>query len=346
MTPTSRAKLFPVTSEPQAYALGLILGGCGRMKGDSIDLVVRSGAKHVARLLGQLLEGRLRVDGQKLRIRSAQLVEELQRAGIVLQAVTWQLADLEPQLRHACVRGIFDVAGYVPEYREDRSLYCQLSLPGSFAPQLEQCFIGAKIAAARGARATLCWRGVNALDMLGSLYDLATLFRKSQRRRYFTWAGALPPRSSHAGVLSFQWRACAPGAVAPFKARVSDSGYDLTLIREVKRHGSVVLYGTGLQVIPPDGWYFDVVPRSSIYKSGHIVANSVGVIDRSYRGELMVPLIKSDPAAPELELPVRLVQMIPRPIVHLFAEQIHEAQATSRGAGGFGSTGDHSVGGG
>jgi dUTP pyrophosphatase len=128
-------------------------------------------------------------------------------------------------------------------------------------------------------------------------------------------------------------------AVAPFKARVSDSGYDLTVIRRVKQHGTVTLFGTGLSVRPPYGWYFDVVPRSSIIKSGYLSANSVGVIDRSYRGEIMVPLLKIDPDAPDLELPARVAQMIPRPIVHLSPIARETLNSTQRGTGGFGSTG-------
>ena len=190
----------------------------------------------------------------------------------------------------------------------------------------------------RGALCTLTWHGVNALDTLGSLYDSATLFRKSRRRCYLAWAGSFPARRAPELGLTFRWVACHPAAVAPLKTRVSDSGYDLTLIREVKRFGSCVLYGTGLQVAPPPGWYFDVVPRSSIIKSGYMVANSVGVIDRSYRGEVMVPLVKVDPEAPELELPARVAQMIPRPVVHMLVEASGGADTTQRG-GGFGSTG-------
>ncbi|HEU5075560.1 MAG TPA: hypothetical protein VFU02_15315, partial [Polyangiaceae bacterium] len=108
----------------------------------------------------------------------------------------------------------------------------------------------------------------------------------------------------------------------------------------VKRFGSTVLYGSGIQVAPPAGWYFDVVPRSSIIKTGYIVANSVGVIDRSYRGEVMVPLVKIDPDAPELVLPARVAQMIPRPIVHMQIRAVGSAGTTQRGSGGFGSTGE------
>ncbi|MCH2111008.1 MAG: dUTP diphosphatase, partial [Polyangiaceae bacterium] len=99
------------------------------------------------------------------------------------------------------------------------------------------------------------------------------------------------------------------------------------------------LYGTGLIVEPPYGWYFDVVPRSSIIKTGYLLANSVGVIDRSYRGELMIPLLKIDPKAPEISLPRRIAQLIPRPIVHMPVAEVQQLGATQRGNGGFGSTG-------
>jgi dUTP pyrophosphatase len=92
-------------------------------------------------------------------------------------------------------------------------------------------------------------------------------------------------------------------------------------------------------VVPPPGWYFDVVPRSSIIKLGYLLANSVGVIDRSYRGEILVPLIKWDESAPDLELPQRVVQMVPRPVVHFRIEETQDLNAGLRGDRGFGSSG-------
>jgi dUTP pyrophosphatase len=147
-------------------------------------------------------------------------------------------------------------------------------------------------------------------------------------------AGVASAKTS--GVISV--RRLVKEARLPGKERVSDSGYDLTLLYESQRMGNVVLYGTGIVVEPPSGWYLDLVPRSSIIKRGYIVANSIGVIDRSYRGEILVPLIKVDPKAPDLELPARVAQLIPRPIVHF--EIVEESVAAShRGEGGFGSTG-------
>src|SRR5262249_31159137 len=127
--------------------------------------------------------------------------------------------------------------------------------------------------------------------------------------------------------------------VPPLKRRASDCGYDLTLIDVAERRGTVTLFGTGLKIEPEYGWYFDLLPRSSIIRTGYIFANSVGVIDRTYRGEILLPLIKVDHTAPDLELPSRIAQIVQRPIVHARMELTEELSPSSRDAGGFGSTG-------
>lgn len=128
-------------------------------------------------------------------------------------------------------------------------------------------------------------------------------------------------------------------AVLPTKAHPSDSGFDLTLISAVKSFGDVALYGTGIKVKPPEGYYFDVVPRSSVSKTGYMLANSVGIIDQSYTGEILVALRKVDKTAPDLELPVRMAQLILRPMIPVDMEEVAELPTSERGDGGFGSTG-------
>lgn len=132
-----------------------------------------------------------------------------------------------------------------------------------------------------------------------------------------------------------------PEAVIPSKTRNSDSGYDLTLIGIEKKIGEkVILCRTGIKVKPPEGFYFDMVGRSSIIKSGYMVAHNVGIIDAPYRGEVFVPLIKVDESAPDIQFPIKLCQLIPRSIQHFDIEEINENELdeTDRGTGGFGST--------
>ncbi len=129
------------------------------------------------------------------------------------------------------------------------------------------------------------------------------------------------------------------GALPPFKKRISDSGFDLHLIKLIKREGDLYFFDTGVRISPPPGFYFDLVPRSSIYKSGFILANSVGIIDMTYRGTIKVPLIKINKRAPEPSLPWRAVQLIPRRFYPLEMIEVKELDSTLRGEGGFGSTG-------
>ena len=70
-----------------------------------------------------------------------------------------------------------------------------------------------------------------------------------------------------------------------------------------------------------------------------MLANNVGVIDRGYTGEIMIALIKVDDSAPDLELPCRIAQMIPRRIAHVNFVEVNDIEQTTRNDGGFGSTG-------
>jgi len=129
------------------------------------------------------------------------------------------------------------------------------------------------------------------------------------------------------------------GGISPFKKRFSDSGWDLHLVEIVKQSGDVYLFDTKVKVKPPPGYYLDLVPRSSIYKSGFILANSVGIIDMTYRGTIKVPLIRIDCSKEFPKLPWRAVQLIPRRFYPLEMKEVSSLDETLRGEGGFGSTG-------
>ena len=79
-------------------------------------------------------------------------------------------------------------------------------------------------------------------------------------------------------------------AVVPERAHNTDTGYDLVFTGVHKIIGDVIFFQTGLSLEPPSGYYFEVVPRSSISKLPLDMANAVGIIDESYRGEIIVPV--------------------------------------------------------
>lgn len=130
-------------------------------------------------------------------------------------------------------------------------------------------------------------------------------------------------------------------AVPISKTRFTDSGYDLTLIRETERKGhTYIKYETDIIVEPPIGYYVDVVPRSSFSKSGHVLLNSVGIIDSTYNGGIGIVLAKVDEKVPDLQLPFKGFQIILRKMEfsHLKECDLSELVSTDRGTGGFGST--------
>jgi deoxyuridine 5'-triphosphate nucleotidohydrolase len=138
------------------------------------------------------------------------------------------------------------------------------------------------------------------------------------------------------------------GAVVPSKNNYSDAGLDLTIIKEYKRMNSdTVLYDTGIKLEIPNGYYVEIVPRSSISRSGYMLANSVGIIDQGYTGNLYVALRKINKDCEDLVMPYKCCQIIMKKQIYpkIVIEDLvragtgsHGDSTTSRGSGGFGST--------
>ena len=133
-------------------------------------------------------------------------------------------------------------------------------------------------------------------------------------------------------------------AVIPYKSRYSDAGYDLTIIKEFKKlNSNTVIYDTGIKLEIPNGYYVEIVPRSSISRSGYILANNVGIIDQGYRGNLYIALTKINNDCPDLTLPWKCCQMIVKKQIYsklVFSDSRQdEIEKSNRGTGAFGSTG-------
>jgi len=96
--------------------------------------------------------------------------------------------------------------------------------------------------------------------------------------------------------------------------------------------------GTSNDVIKTDS-HFLLMPRSSIYKSGLMMANSTGVIDKSYRGELKAP-VWSMTGNSSVQTGDRLFQIVAPDMGWIrHVRLVDSLPETDRGDGGFGSTG-------
>lgn len=119
-----------------------------------------------------------------------------------------------------------------------------------------------------------------------------------------------------------------------------DAGLDLFVLEQITiAAGETATIHLGIQCQPKDGRAYLLLPRSSISKTPLRMANSIGLIDGGYRGEIMavVDNIKSKPyTAQQGDRLFQLVAFDGSPITY---ELRDELAGSSRGSGGFGSTG-------
>ena len=182
----------------------------------------------------------------------------------------------------------------------------------------------------------MTFNGTNCIDFLGEIYPHNTLFKIEQK--YNKYIDFLMRRSDQQ-LPKCLIRKVDENAVIPSKCKESDAGFDITIIKEAKKLLSkVTLYDTGIQIQVNHGLYAEVVPRSSLSKSGYMLANSIGIIDRRYNGNIYIALIKVDESAPDIVLPFKCCQLIFRDQVHVNIKEVnYDFKETSRGEGGFGS---------
>jgi dUTP pyrophosphatase len=104
--------------------------------------------------------------------------------------------------------------------------------------------------------------------------------------------------------------------------------------------GARVLIPTGLCIALPSGFEAQVRPRSGLaLKYGITVLNSPGTIDADYRGELQVILVNHGQENFVVTRGERIAQLVIAPVVLATLVEATSVDETTRGTGGFGSTG-------
>lgn len=132
-------------------------------------------------------------------------------------------------------------------------------------------------------------------------------------------------------------------AIIPTRGSTCAAGYDLyACIDDSIRiyAGETVKVGTGLSIAIPDGYFGAIFARSGLAtKEGLRPANCVGVADSDYRGEYIVALHNDSPTMRVVEPGERIAQLVVMPYLAVDFVETDELDETSRGSGGFGSTG-------
>ena len=104
--------------------------------------------------------------------------------------------------------------------------------------------------------------------------------------------------------------------------------------------GAIVKVPLGFAMAIPHGFEAQVRPRSGLSsRQGVTLPNAPGTIDSDYRGEVLVPLINLGTEPFMVEPGMRIAQMVIAPVVQATIQEVDDLEDTSRGSGGFGSTG-------
>ena len=142
--------------------------------------------------------------------------------------------------------------------------------------------------------------------------------------------------------MKIQFRKLVSHAQIPTKANSDDAAYDLTAVDYAynPEHGYYE-YGTGLALSIPSGYVGLLFQRSSVSNKPLSLANAVGVIDPTYRGEIALRFrsIREHDESEIYQIGDRVGQLMFVKTEEIEFEEMEELTSTVRGFGGFGSTG-------
>ena len=126
----------------------------------------------------------------------------------------------------------------------------------------------------------------------------------------------------------------------PKRAFDTDAGLDLFIARDMTvKPGAKSMVGTNVAVEIPSGYAGFVVPRSSAGKVDIRLANTIGIIDCAYRGEIKLLIRNSGDKDFTAKTGDRLCQLIIVPVALVAPVVVERLSESPRGEGGFGHTG-------
>jgi dUTP pyrophosphatase len=131
------------------------------------------------------------------------------------------------------------------------------------------------------------------------------------------------------------------GLPSPSYATEGAAGLDIVAAEDlILAPGERHAVATGFAIAIPEGYEVQVRPRSGLaLKHGVTCLNTPGTIDHDYRGEVKVILANLGSEPFEVKRGERIAQLVPAPVTKAHFSEVVELTETSRGAGGFGSTG-------
>lgn len=137
-----------------------------------------------------------------------------------------------------------------------------------------------------------------------------------------------------------------PALPLPARAHRGDAGADLVTAVDVElAPGQRAVVPTGVAIALPDGYAAFVHPRSGLAaRHGVTLVNAPGTVDAGYRGEIRVTLLNTDGSqSVRFQRGDRIAQLVIQRVACPVFREVDALPASSRGEGGFGSTGGHAA---
>lgn len=146
-------------------------------------------------------------------------------------------------------------------------------------------------------------------------------------------------------MVNVKFKKMHPNAKMPTKAHNSDFCYDCYAVSREEVSPGVWKYGLGIALQFKQGVSnkfskcFTLRPRSSVWKTGMVLSNSIATIDEGYNGEISAVFYHVSKDLPIYEIGDRVVQLHIDSALTINFEEVDELDETDRGDGSYGSTG-------
>ncbi len=156
----------------------------------------------------------------------------------------------------------------------------------------------------------------------------------------------MPPVNPVTDEVPVLIRRLDPDLPLPVRAHPGDAGADLvTAVNVELAPGQRAVVPTGMAIALPDGYAAFVHPRSGLAaRHGVTIVNAPGTVDAGYRGEIRVTLLNTDTAESiRFQRGDRIAQLVIQRVACPVFHEVNVLPGSSRGDGGFGSTGGHAA---
>jgi len=295
------------------YALGWLLSSSTIIEDNIIKIIIKTWDKKILFILYDIL---LKIY-HTTQIKNGEIWENTNYIEIYSEELSNYLINFKDfssiENKILFIRGLFEGSGEI-YYNQDNSIYCYIESTKEICNYIKNNInIPSTI-----NDYDLVFIDTNCIDFLGIIYQKYNELKLPSMYDKF-----IKILTSKVKLPKCEIFKTDQNAIIPNKHKLSDVGYDLTIIKEkTKWLHNITIYDTGIKVNVPNGYYCEVVPRSSLSKSGYMLANSIGIIDRSYKSNIYIALIKIDPTAENIKLPFKCCQLIFRKQIHMEINEV------------------------